>query len=174
LEPWILWAVLLVFPVCLLVAGVSDVGSYVIPNWVSILLAAAFLAGAVVAGMPWPTIAWHAGTGAAMFLLGFVLFALRAMGGGDVKLLAACALWTGWPELPRLILYVALFGGVFGLLLLAMRRVVRNRPEPGRAWVARLMASKQGIPYGAAIAAGGLIAFPHVAASLGWTMGPPW
>lgn len=172
-EAWVLWALLLAFPALLVLAAASDVGRYVIPDWVSIALAAAFLAGAVVAGMPWPAVAWHAGTGLAMFLLGFVLFAFRAIGGGDVKLLAACAVWTGWPDLPRFVLYVALFGGVAGLMLLAARRALRGRPAPARPWLARLLRPGQGIPYGTAIAAGGLAAFPFVAGSLGWVAWPP-
>ena len=54
-------------------------------------------------------------------LLFLPLFALRAMGGGDVKLLAAFGAWLG----PVLVFWVAVYGaiagGVLALLLVLWR-----------------------------------------------------
>jgi prepilin peptidase CpaA len=69
------------------------------------------------------------GAGAGHALLGlivgvavfFPLFALGAMGGGDVKLMAAVGAWVGW----KLILFVALYGSLAGgvlALVVALRR----------------------------------------------------
>jgi prepilin peptidase CpaA len=73
------------------------------------------------------------------------------MGGGDVKLLAACALWfdlaSGWKTLVA----IALAGGVEALAVLLLRRL--PWPDPVRGQVL-LLRRREGIPYGIAIALG--------------------
>lgn len=54
------------------------------------------------------------------------LFALNMLGGGDVKLLAAVALWLGMGKLAALMILVGIVGGVFALLWLAMRWLIRT------------------------------------------------
>ena len=55
------------------------------------------------------------------------LFALDMLGGGDVKLLAAVALWLGMGKLAALLILVGIVGGVFALVWLAMRWLIRTR-----------------------------------------------
>jgi prepilin peptidase CpaA len=55
------------------------------------------------------------------------LFALDMLGGGDVKLLAAVALWLGMNKLAALLILVGIGGGVFALVWLAMRWLIRTR-----------------------------------------------
>jgi len=55
------------------------------------------------------------------------LFALDMLGGGDVKLLAAVALWLGMSKLAALLILVGIVGGVFALVWLAMRWLIRTR-----------------------------------------------
>ena len=54
------------------------------------------------------------------------LFALNMLGGGDVKLLAAVALWLGMDRLAALLILVGIVGGLFALLWLAMRWLIRT------------------------------------------------
>ena len=61
-----------------------------------------------------------------MFLLGAGLFALGLFGGGDVKLIAAMALWTGFADLARFLLVMGAAGGLLGLVLLLKR--LRQQP----------------------------------------------
>ena len=104
---------------------------------------------------------------AGMFGLGTLAFAWGVMGGGDVKLAAATSLFAGSHLLLDFITVTAMVGGVMGLAILAgapIGPVVSTAPdavEPagGSALRARLRGS---LPYGPAIAAGGL----WVAASL--------
>jgi prepilin peptidase CpaA len=55
------------------------------------------------------------------------VFALDMLGGGDVKLLAAVALWLGMPKLAALLILVGIVGGIFALFWLAMRSLIRAR-----------------------------------------------
>jgi prepilin peptidase CpaA len=71
------------------------------------------------------------------------LFALRAMGGGDVKLLTALALWLRPAWFAELVVIMALLGGVLAMVV-AGWHLARHRQTP------------VAVPYGVAIAAAGL------------------
>ncbi len=88
------------------------------------------------------------------FGVGFVFYLMRIMGAGDVKLFAAVALFTGLSYLHLFALATVLAGGVMAVFTLAAR--------PRRALVMFTLKGRgdygRGIPYGVAIAVGGLIA----------------
>ena len=159
--PLIATALSLVFPALVLAAAVRDATSFTIPNWISLALAAVFPAAALAAGVPILTIGLHVAVAAAVLAAGMIMFALRWLGGGDAKLCAAVALWVGWPALINFGVGMGLAGGVLALLLLSMRST-QFRPLVllGPAWLSRLSEPGQGVPYGVAIAAGALLAFP--------------
>jgi prepilin peptidase CpaA len=90
----------------------------------------------------WPGAAVQVAFALAIFLMLAGLFALGAMGGGDVKLLAALALWLPWRLYLQLSLVTALLGGVLALAW-ACRHRLAQRAEPLE------------IPYGVAIAGAG-------------------
>lgn len=91
----------------------------------------------------WPEIAIIVGLALALFILFFGAFAIGAMGGGDVKMIGALALWMTPMQLPVMLVVMALSGGLLTLAMLICYR--RNPPE-----------EKPEIPYGIAIAIGGL------------------
>jgi prepilin peptidase CpaA len=88
---------------------------------------------------------------AAVLFLGTLLFARGAMGGGDVKLLAACVLWFdlsgGW----KLLVAIAIAGGVEALLILGLRQFRWSEWMRQRVLLLR---PREGIPYGIAVALG--------------------
>lgn len=88
--------IFVVFPFCLAVAAFSDLFTMTIPNRVSAILLGAFLLAAPLSGLDLTAIAMHLGAGLLVFSIGFVLFALNIMGGGDVKVLSASAVWFGF------------------------------------------------------------------------------
>ena len=45
------------------------------------------------------------------------------MGGGDLKLLAAASIWTGWDGLLGFLFLVAMLGGVLALIIFAAHRL---------------------------------------------------
>ncbi len=149
-------------PALLLLAAGWDLWRMQIPNTLCAVLALGFVACALLAGLPWPTLLIQLGIGLATLVITIVLFAFRLFGGGDGKLLAATVMWYAPTALPLLVLGMALIGGALALFFLLLRR----RPLPPRLaawpWLARLHRRDAGIPYAPAIAGGGLIALPDL------------
>jgi prepilin peptidase CpaA len=156
-------------------AALSDITRYRIPNTIVYAIVAAFAVSAI-ANFAWPAIVWPVMAGVAMFLLGAGLFALGLFGGGDVKLIAAMALWTGFADLPRFLLIMGAAGGLIGLVLLLKRRrqqpaMASSAPPPADSTAVEAAGAaasetlpsepprptrKSHIPYGVGIAIAGL------------------
>jgi prepilin peptidase CpaA len=152
---------LALFPALTIVAALYDVTSYRIPNWISLAIVALFVPAVFTAGLPLMQIGLCLAVGFAVLVVGIGLFALRALGGGDAKLLAASALWFGWPQIQIFLLYTVLAGGVLSLVLIVMRSgFVQPYLLRGPGWLVRLSAPGRQMPYGVAIAVGALAALP--------------
>jgi prepilin peptidase CpaA len=150
-----------VFYVCMASAAASDMLSMTIANRFSILLVVAFAALAPFTGMDPAAYFWHLAAGAIVLAVTFLLFAVGAMGGGDAKLLAATAVWMG-PGLPlaHYFIWGAMLGGVLTLVLLALRYSPIAAPAGNTRLFRHLADRNAGIPYGIALGAAGLMAFP--------------
>jgi prepilin peptidase CpaA len=142
----------------MLTAGFEDLRRLIIPNrltlaicllWPLEMAAAWPGASAVIAAL---------GCAAAVFTAGTVLFARGVIGGGDVKLLAAAALWAGPGGTPALLVGTALLGGVLALALLTPLgpRLAALRGA-GAGEAAAALHDAKSVPYGVAIAAASLI-----------------
>lgn len=136
-----------------------DTTRYLIPNW---LVGLVLLLYPVQLYFSPESIDWQSGLIAAgiAFAIGFLLFNFSVMGGGDVKLLAACFLWVAPSATIEYLLYVGIIGGVLTLLLLLSRPIVPFYIEKfggeGRD-VPRLFTQGEPVPYGVAIAGAFLI-----------------
>jgi prepilin peptidase CpaA len=134
---------------CLLLIGVyTDLKSRTLPNW---------LTGAVAALSPiaiyslyvnngwslWPDVAIHLGIAAFIFCLFLLCFAFNMMGGGDVKLITALALWLPILSLLQMLIVMSFFG-----LYLTFLTWLDHR--------ARGQKDKIKVPYGVAICVGTL------------------
>jgi prepilin peptidase CpaA len=88
---------------------------------------------------------------AAVLMVGTFMFGRGWMGGGDVKLLAGCALWfdlsSGW----RALVAIAIVGGIEACAVILLRKL--RWPDAVRQKVL-LLRPREGIPYGIAIALG--------------------
>ena len=153
--------VLLLFPAVMAYSAFSDLFTMTIPNRVSLLLIAAFVALALLTGMPLKTFGLHIGAGLVVLTVTFTMFALGWIGGGDAKLAAAIGLWCGFGVLLDYLLIASVLGGLLTLVILYWRTSIL----PGFAlkvmWIFRLHHHKTGIPYGIALAAAGLIVYPE-------------
>lgn len=138
------YGLLAALALALLIAAFTDFRKREISNWLN---------GAVALGAPlywwasgltlWPGAALQLGLAVAAFVVLAGLFALRAMGGGDVKLLTALALWVPWKEFLELVLIMSVVGGILTVLF-GSWHVMRRRKD------------RLAIPYGVAIAFAGL------------------
>jgi len=153
--------VLVALPALLAVAALYDLASFTIPNRLSLALVALFPIFALAAGLDWTMLGWHLAAGLAGLTLGFVLFALGWIGGGDAKLFAAVALWLGASDLLPYAAAAALCGGLLTIVLLMLRQMPLPGPLLGQAWALRLHDARSGIPYGVALAAGAFALLPH-------------
>ena len=151
---------LAVMPALVIVAGLRDLTTMTIPNWISGVLIVAFFPAAFAAGLDLTTVAVHLGLGLAALLVGMGMFALRWIGGGDAKLMAATCLWLGLTGSGMFLLWTGLAGGIFCLMLIFARAYARPYVVGGQGWFPRLMEPKGDIPYGVAIAIGALLAYP--------------
>lgn len=150
----------LAFAVLMLVAAWTDLAGYRIPNWIPAALLALWPVAAFLLGMSWVQIGFSLLTFVVVLAIGMALWAPGWIGGGDAKLIAAAALWFGWPDVVNFMVWFALAGGVLSLVLVVLRKAVPAF-SPGAAWLARgPLADGAPAPYAVAIAAGALIALP--------------
>jgi prepilin peptidase CpaA len=111
--------------------------------------------------MEWSTYALHFAAGLTVLLVTFVLFAAGGMGGGDAKLMAATALYMGLNiHLVEYLVVSAAVGGLLTLATLAFRHSPLGAISGGNIFLRNLADPKKGIPYGIALAVGGLVVYP--------------
>ena len=128
----------------LVFAAIVDVRTFTISNRLNLtvaLLAPVYWAS--ISLSPWPGIAIQLGTAIIVFVVLAGAFYAGMMGGGDVKLAAALALWFSPAATVKFLLITSVAGGLITLVAVAAHRL---RSKAGRVQV----------PYGVAIAAGGL------------------
>ena len=130
--------------IALLVAAFTDIRRRQIDNWLTGAIAITAPVFWWASGLSlWPGVAWQLGIAVASFAVLAGLFALRMMGGGDVKLLTALALWIQPEWFLKMIILMALIGGVLTIVMGAYHVMRRQR-------------DRLAIPYGVAISAAGL------------------
>jgi prepilin peptidase CpaA len=112
------------FVALLFAASCCDVLKLRIPNTIPAGLIVMFALQILLGGVEAP-LHHILAMGLALLIL-LPLFALDMLGGGDVKLLAAVALWLGMNKLAALLVLVGIVGGVFALVWLAIRWLLRT------------------------------------------------
>lgn len=147
--------------VLLMLAAGWDLASYTIPNFIPVSVLLAFVLFGIFSRQDPAFYEAHALATLIALLAGFVLFALGYIGGGDAKLFAGVAAWLGLHDLIAYVLVASLFGGALTLALLSVRRFPLPSGLASRAWIARLHEPRAGIPYGVALAAGGIAILPY-------------
>ena len=152
--------VIVALPLLLAIAAGWDIASFTIPNFLSLALLAAFALFAVAAGLTLTSIGWHLLAGLLGLSIGFTLFALGYIGGGDAKLFAAVVLWLGFKDLMPYALLASLFGGVLTLGIMLLRRCPLPDVLARQGWIVKLHDARSGVPYGVALAAGAFFLLP--------------
>ena len=154
---WIHLLVVTVFLAILADAIRSDVADLRIPNRLCVALVILYPAHVVSSGLP---VDWLGALLVCLlvFAAGLAAFAARWMGGGDVKLLAAIALWVGPAAVLPFLAVTALVGGGMALVMVSRVRF-RFALVADEAGFIHLRDRLLGrvIPYGVAIAVAGWI-----------------
>ena len=130
-------------------AGIEDVRTREIANWknATIALLAPFWWWLNELSL-WPDVAILLGIASVIFFLFWVVFHFGGMGGGDVKMIGALALWFPFQPLLWMLIIMSLVGGVLTVLLVVERAVRRKKGAIE-------------VPYGVAIAIAALISLPE-------------
>lgn len=137
------------------ILALSDLRRRRLPNATVAGFAALYFLHAWLSGESRVGIEAHAATGAAALVLSALLFRFGWLGGGDAKLFAAVFLWTGPAYAATVFFIVSLAGLMLAMAQLGAGRIGRARAaESTLAW----LAPARGVPYGVALAVGGLAA----------------
>ena len=137
------WLFIALLAAALVVAAVGDWRTRIIPNRLNAAIALLAIPFWWSIGLPlWPGVALQLALGAAVFALFAIAFRFGAMGGGDVKMAAALALWLPLAGVVKLLVIMSIAGGVLTVAMLAAHRIAKAAGQPE-------------IPYGIAIAFGG-------------------
>ncbi len=107
-------------------AAVYDVRYRRIPNWLSLSGVLVGLALNAFLDPVWPGLRLSLMGLGMGFGVYFLLYALRAMGAGDVKLMAAVGALVGWRDWFGTFLITAIIGGAMALILVAAKGRVKK------------------------------------------------
>jgi prepilin peptidase CpaA len=125
------YALLAALATALLVAAFTDLRARHIDNWLNLGIAVAAPLWWLAMGLGPFDIGVQIGLAAATFAVACVLFAIGQMGGGDVKLLTALALWFSPAAFLQLVVLMAVLGGGASLAMAAFNM------QPGRKEMVR-------------------------------------
>lgn len=135
---------LIALALLLLVAAATDLRSRTISNGLNLAIALGAPLFWWASGLSlWPDATLQLGLAATVFALFTAAFAFGWMGGGDVKLLGALALWLPAVATLKLLIVMSLAGGALTLVMLLLHRL-------------RRVGHALEIPYGVAISFAGL------------------
>ncbi len=149
----------------LVFAALHDIGFRTVPNRVSVAL---LVCGIVLRTFDGGTheLFWGVLCGAAVFLVTYACWRFGWMGGADVKLLTAAAVFVPPGMVPTLLLTTSFAGGLIAMVYI-VGSWMAPRPLPARpsglmrrAWRCELrrLRRRGPLPYAAAIAIGGVFA----------------
>jgi prepilin peptidase CpaA len=127
-------------------AGIEDARTREIANWKNAAIALLAPAWWYANGLDvWPDMAVQVGVAVAVFAILLLVFHFGLMGGGDVKLIVALALWLPLPTFLSMLMVMSIAGGVVTLVMMLDRAIKKTRDQVE-------------VPYGVAIAIAGLLA----------------
>lgn len=140
------WALPACLGILLVSAGIEDARTREIANWKNATIALLAPVWWFAIGLdPWPMMAIQLGVALIAFALFCGAFALGQMGGGDVKLIGALALWLTPMNVMNMLIVMSIAGGAMTVAFLVDYKLRRREGAIE-------------IPYGVAIALAGLLA----------------
>ena len=146
-------------------AAWSDFNKLKIPNIYSVLIGASFIPAFIAVTIWGGDVeffgSWknHLTAFVLMFIITYLLFHFKFIGGGDSKLITVFALWTGITNLMSFLFIMTLIGAVLGGFTLLLNKKILFKNAKKDSWLALAQSGKKDLPYGIAIFFGALFAF---------------
>ena len=153
--------ILTVFPGAMALASAFDLFTMTLPNRLALALVLFFFVMAPLVGLGWSDVGLHVALALLALAGTSTLFSFGWMGGGDVKLFAATCLWLQPETLIAYSVYAGLIGMALALALVLWRKMPLPAMLSSQDWMVRLHSPKEGVPYGIALAAAGLLVYPQ-------------
>jgi prepilin peptidase CpaA len=144
-----------------LMACVSDARSLRIPNLYSVVVLAAFGVAYLASPENFQPLWNHFLALGIIFAVTYLMFMAGMMGGGDSKFASALAIWIAAKGVMVFVFWMAVMGGVIGILTLWMKKKKPFRNPPPGSWMAAAQKGENKIPYGIAISFGAWAALWH-------------
>jgi len=149
----------------LVFAALHDIGFRTVPNRISVALLACGIVLRLIDGGP-HELFWGMLCGAAVFIVTYACWRFGWMGGADVKLLTAAAVFVPPGMVPTLLFMTSFVGGLIAVVYIVGSRMAPRHQSARpcglvrRAWRCELrrLRRRGPLPYAAAIAAGGVFA----------------
>ena len=154
-------AATIIFPAAVIYAGIMDILTMKIRNFLVQIVTISYFIFAPLAGFTLYEIGLSLAAAAIVFIVTFGSFAAGWIGGGDAKFASATALWFGWDHALLYFLVATIAGGLLTLAIINFRSMMLPASLYKYEWIVRLQKSESGIPFGAAFALSALIVFPQ-------------
>lgn len=129
----------LVFWALLIIVSVYDVEKHRIPNKILILFLFLYFLSVLNSGFSLDALAASLIGALVLFCSGLILYFLRAMSAGDVKLLGVIGLYIGWGSLLDVSYYILIAAGIIGTLYLLYNRANNSEMTVRRYFEEKIM-----------------------------------
>jgi prepilin peptidase CpaA len=153
------YALVILFPLVVVYAAITDFMTMTISNRLSIALIIGFAVLAPFVGMPLATAGWALLGASLVFAIGFACFAFGWIGGGDVKFAAAVALWLGWEHLLEYAVLFSLYGGLLTVATLSLSKLLEPLPILQVGFLGKFPEHRR-VPYGIALSVAAMQIYP--------------
>jgi prepilin peptidase CpaA len=137
------YALVCALAIALVIAAVTDLRRREIDNWLNLAIALGAPLFWFATDMSLLDVGFQLALAVVTFLVLLILFSLGQMGGGDLKLLTALALWIHPLWFMRLIVVMAMAGGLLTVVLWIAHKAKKDK-------------GKMAVPYGIAISVAGI------------------
>ena len=149
-----------------ILSSIADFRSMTIPNWHSGVIILLFIPAYLLAPNLFYPIFHHITAFVVMFIVSFLLFHFKVMGGGDSKLATALSLWLGLKPMMIFMFFMALVGGVLGGITIYIQKKKPFKSYAEESWIYKAQQGVNAVPYAIAITSGYFVSVFHIVLTL--------
>lgn len=116
--------------IVLFAVAVSDAKEHRIPNTLLLIILFLDLINKLFIIQDYPLLLWSVGTGITCFICALILYFLKVMAPGDVKLLGVVGFWLGPEHITQAVFWIAISSVVVGIFFALLR--LAESPEKAK------------------------------------------